>query len=192
MKYKERKRAYTDVDDTLARLQAKPKHQHTLVFRYDDDETAYIATGLSEHAHHDVFCRVRDTQPSQATLDVRVVWDDLKKSERKPLAGSRTHQHHTFGSVTLDRIVHQAPGKPEWYTKDAMHRAQSHAMLAALISPMPTYTVVEPSGHILVLTGVAKAYVEEKYADATFIVSYSEHRGAIWERHLIPHDESRA
>lgn len=182
MKYKERKRTYMDVDDTLARLHAKPKHQHTLVFRYDQDETAYVATGLSEHAHHDVFCRVRDTQPTQATLDVRVTWDFMEKDAREPLAQSRNRHHYTFGAILLDRIVHQAPGKAERYAPSNARRAQPHAMLAALISPMPTYVVVEHDGGALVLTGVAKDYVQEQYRGAKAILSYSRHRGAIWKR----------
>lgn len=182
MKYKERARAYIDVTDTLDRLQAKRKHQHTLVFRYDKDETAYIATGLSDRAHHAVFCRVRDTQPSQATLDVHVTHDFMEKDAREPLAQSRNRHHYTFGAILLDRIVHQAPGQPERYTKPHARRAQSHAMLAALISPMPTYAIIEHSNDVLVLTGVAKEYVQRQYSDAKAILSYSEHRGAIWKR----------
>lgn len=180
MKHKERNRPLEQVNETRDRLLSKRKHQHVLVYHYGDQTV--ITTGLSPYAFDDVFLRILSTRPDKATLDVCITSRPLARDARISLDANPDRFTHTFGSIALQNIIEQESGVVHAYPADDHHRAIAHAALAALLSHLPTYVIVDASGRLNVLTGVVKAYVLDRYPNAARITAYAESNGAIWQR----------
>lgn len=189
MPYKQRHVPHAGVFDMTKRLANVAKHQHILTFYYElRAQDAYVTTGASPKARHDITMRILRTFPERATLDVNVFRHFVKRDQRTPLCTNPNVSSYAYDARTLKAIASQAPGVPCTYKASSEERAEAHAVFASLMSDYPTYVITEEHGGVIVLTDVTLAYVQNQYPNARGAFSYSAHFGYVWKRDvLFPH-----